>query len=318
MRLIRRLLLILASLVGLVVLWLFAVWPPPSWYRTHWPRETAFMARPIARPSSSRSGAPPRRQYRPVPLDSITPRLQDAVIIGEDNNFFSHHGIDYLALAHALGYRRTTLDWGNQRDRRELMAVLPQAWARRDRLRGASTISQQLAKNLYLSPTRNPLRKLKEAVIAWRLESALGKHRIMELYLNVVELGDGVFGAEAASQLYFNRSAVELSTEQAAALAGALPFPLRSNPGYRPGRMRWRQNLILRRLRGEDVEVPKVEEEDPQPLPALDSAAVTPDSTILYPSPDTTAPVPGPPDSTTPPVDSTGAPPTPIDSSPAP
>jgi monofunctional biosynthetic peptidoglycan transglycosylase len=195
------------------------------------------------------------------------------VIIGEDNNFFGHGGIDYLALAHALGYRRPTLRWSNPRDRQELLAVLPRAWARRDRLRGASTISQQLAKNLYLSPSRNPLRKLKEAVITWRLEAALGKPRIMELYLNVVELGDRVFGAEAASQLYFKRSAAALTREQAAALAGALPFPLRSNPGYRPGRMAWRQNLILRRMQGEQLEVPSVEEEDLQPTAVPDSTA---------------------------------------------
>lgn len=297
------------------MLWLLAVWPPPVWYRTHWPRETAFMARPIHRAATGKKGsapppAPPRR-YRPVPLDSIAPAFQDAVIIGEDNNFFAHHGIDYLALVHAIGYRRATFDWSNPRDRQELRAVLPQVWARRDRLRGASTISQQLAKNLYLSPSRNPLRKIKEAVITWRLEMALGKRRIMELYLNVAELGDGVFGAEAASQLYFKHSARQLTREQAAALAGSLPFPLRSNPGYRPGRMKWRQDLILRRMRGEQVEVPTEQEEDQQPLPA--DSANAPDTNAageyqngLLPSlretlpepaplPDTSAPAPQPP-----------------------
>jgi monofunctional biosynthetic peptidoglycan transglycosylase len=251
--------------------------------------------------------------YHPVPLDSITPHLQDAVIIGEDNNFFSHHGIDYLALAHALGYRRTTLDWNNPRDRKELSAVLPQAWSRRDRLRGASTISQQLAKNLYLSPSRNPLRKLKEAVITWRLEAALGKRRIMELYLNVVELGDGVFGAQAASELYFKRNAGQLSREQAAALAGALPFPLRSNPGYRPGRMQWRQSLILRRMRGEEVEVPTVEEEDLQPAGTVDSTAADSGIEAL---PDSTTPAPLPADSIPGPVpaDSGDIPAVPVDS----
>jgi monofunctional biosynthetic peptidoglycan transglycosylase len=278
------------------------------------------MARPISRPHSSKSSADssPGRRYYPVPLDSISPHLPDAVIIGEDNNFFTHRGIDYLALAHALGYRRTALDWSNPRDRKELVAVLPQAWERRDRLRGASTISQQLAKNLYLSPSRNPLRKLKEAAITWRLEAALGKRRIMELYLNVVELGDGVFGAEAASQLYFKRSAAELTREQAAALAGALPFPLRSNPGYRPGRMKWRQNLILRRMQGEQVEVPTVEEEDLQPATAPDSTAI-PDS-MAEASPDTAAPEPAPFDSLPEqvPVDSTAPPPAPAVPAPAP
>lgn len=226
------------------------------------------MARPIERPPLKKGGPPapaPPLRYRPVPLDSIAPALQDAAIAGEDNKFFTHHGIDYLSLAQAIGYKRQTFDWNSVRDRNELKAVLPQVWARRSKLRGASTISQQLAKNLYLSPSRNPLRKVKEAVITWRLEAALGKRRIMELYLNVVEFGDGVFGAEAASQLYFKHSARQLSREQAAALAGSLPFPLRSNPGYRPGRMKWRQNLILRRMRGEQIEVPTEEEEDQQP-----------------------------------------------------
>ncbi len=276
---IRRFFLAAAILAGLFVLWLCAVWPPPIWYRTHWPRQTAFMARDIPR-AKGKNAPEPRavRLYRPVPLDSIARSLQEAVIIGEDNKFRDHHGIDYLAMAQAIGYKRQTFDWNSPRDRRELKALLPQIWAKRDKLRGASTISQQLAKNLYLSPSRNPLRKLKEAVITWRLELALGKDRIMELYLNVVELGDNVFGAEAASELYFKHPAVKLSREESAALAGSLPFPLRSNPGYRPGRMKWRQNLILRRMRGEQIEVPQVEEEElPTPAP-VDSATVA-DST---------------------------------------
>ena len=272
----RRALTGLGILAGGFFFWLFAVWPPPSWYRSHWPRETAFMTRPQAAPRSTEARAR-GRLYHPVPLDSIAPDMQTAVMIGEDNNFLTHGGIDYLALAHALGYQRETFSWRDPRHRRELLGVLPNAWSNRDRLRGASTISQQLAKNLYLSPSRNPLRKLKEAVITWRLESALGKRRIMELYLNVVELGEQVWGVDAASQLYFKRSARDISQEQAAALAGALPFPLRSNPDYRPGRMRWRQDLILRRMRGEQVEVPKAEEEpliEPAiPEPAPDSAS---------------------------------------------
>jgi monofunctional biosynthetic peptidoglycan transglycosylase len=200
--------------------------------------------------------------YRPVPLDSIAPVMQEAVVIGEDNNFWNHGGIDYLAIAHALGYSRPTFSWSDRRDREELRRVLPNAWKRRDRLRGASTITQQLAKNLYLSPSRNPLRKVKEAVTAWRLELVLDKPRIMALYLNIVELGDGVWGVEAASQRYFHKSARRLTREEAAALAGSLPFPLRSNPGYRPARMRWRQDLILRRMRGEWVEVPPVDRDE--------------------------------------------------------
>lgn len=300
----RRVLLFLGVLAGGFILWLLAVWPPPRWYRTHWPRETAFMAM-----RAGNKPAQPSRpvRYRPVPLDSIAPAMVEAVIIGEDGNFYRHGGIDYLSLAHALGYRRQTLDLGNPRDREAFLAVLPRAWGRRDKLRGASTITQQLAKNLYLSPSRNPLRKVKEAVIAWRLEWALDKSRIMELYLNIAELGDGIWGVEAASQAYFKRSARRLSTEQAAALAGALPFPLSSNPERKPGRMRWRQNLILRRMRGEEVEVPRVEAEVEPPASAPPDSVEAPTELLplpqqsLQPDPDPTPPatdtIPAEPDS---------------------
>jgi monofunctional biosynthetic peptidoglycan transglycosylase len=233
--------------------WLLAVWPPPVWYRTHWPARTAFMA--------MRGDAPARRWYRPVPLDSMAPAVREAATTGEDARFWTHGGIDYQEVRHALGYRRARFAWDSARDREELRRVLGRTWERRDALRGASTITQQVAKNLYLSPSRNPLRKVKEAVTAWRLERALGKARILELYLNIAELGKGVWGVEAASRRYYNVSARRLSETQAAALAATLPFPLRSNPGYRPNRMRRRQDLILRRMRGERVEVPPVEEE---------------------------------------------------------
>jgi monofunctional biosynthetic peptidoglycan transglycosylase len=324
----------------LFLIWLLAVWPPPIWYRTHWPAQTAFMwmrraggragrravtatqkagSRPPATARESFRAIPPSRLYDPVPADSISPFVAEAVQIGEDNAFPTHSGIDWRSLRRAIGYRRDAFSWTDARDREELWQALPAAWSHREALRGASTITQQLAKNLYLSPSRNPLRKVKEAVTAYRLEAALGKDRILELYLNVAELGDGIWGVEAASQYYFHRSAAQLSAEQAAALAGSLPFPLRSNPGYRPGRMRWRQNLILRRLEGEPVEVPpEVAEDIPAPeegivapldsvqgdstQAAADSAAAPLDSTAPKPDslaqdrPDTLTP-PAPPDS---------------------
>jgi monofunctional biosynthetic peptidoglycan transglycosylase len=131
-----------------------------------------------------------------------------------------------------------------------------------------------VAKNLYLSPSRNPLRKLKEAVTAYRLEAALPKRRILELYLNIAELGDGVWGVEAASRRYYRKPARRLTPYQAAALAATLPFPRSSNPAYRPVRMRRRQELVLRRMRGERIEVPQVPEE-PVPEPG-DSIMWTP------------------------------------------
>jgi monofunctional biosynthetic peptidoglycan transglycosylase len=290
----------LTLVIGLILaVWLLAVWPPPVWYRSHWPAETAFMwmrggggagertdrraGRTVRAVKTARAdrkvdaNSVQARLYSPVSIDSISPFLATAVQIGEDNAFPTHGGIDWRSLRQALGYPRDRFDWSEARDRAALWAVVPRAWERRAALRGASTITQQLAKNLYLSPSRNPLRKVKEAVTAYRLEWGLGKDRILELYLNVVELGDGVWGAEAASQLYFHRSARNLSIDQAAALAGSLPFPLRSNPGLRPGRMRWRQNLILRRMQGEAVEVPPdTSEETPVVPPPPDSESLPP------------------------------------------
>jgi monofunctional biosynthetic peptidoglycan transglycosylase len=225
------------------------------------------------------------REYRPVPLDSVAPPARRAVTIGEDDDFWNHGGIDWKAMRQALGYRRETFSWQSKRDRDALFPLLLGAWSRRDALRGASTITQQLAKNLYLSPSRNPLRKVKEAVTAFRIEGAMGKERILALYLNVVELGEGVWGFEAASRKYFNRSAARLTVEQGAALAGTLPFPLSSNPGYKPSRMRWRQQLILRRMRGENVEVPRVETEIPAAPAAID--------TLVPVVPESVAPPPG-------------------------
>lgn len=246
------------------MLWLFAAWPPPVWYRTHWPAETAFQemrrgeaqGRRSAKSLGRRGAETQARLYHPVPLDSIAPSMVDAVMAGEDQRFRDHHGIDWVSLRHALGYDRDDFHWASARDRRDLARALSHAWARRDQLRGASTITQQLAKNLYLSPSRNPLRKVKEAVTAWRLEAALDKDRIMELYLNTVELGPEVWGAEAASELYFHHPARRLTLFESTELAGELPFPLRSNPGYRPARMLHRQQLILAHLRGESVVIP--------------------------------------------------------------
>jgi monofunctional biosynthetic peptidoglycan transglycosylase len=258
------------------------LWPPPAWYRAHFPRETSFMA------MRRRQGDDPaRRLYQPVPLASIPRTMQQAVLVSEDHRFFVHGGVDYQEVRKALGYRRDELNWSSARDRSDLWRALTGAWSRRDRVRGASTITQQLAKNLYLSPSRNPLRKVKELVTAWRLESALGKDRILELYLNVVELGPGVWGVEAASQKYFRRPAARLSDAQAALLAATLPSPLRANPGYRVGRIRWRQDLILRRMRGEGVVVPLPEEEE---TPETPSESPAPPDTTPPPAPSDTIP----------------------------
>ncbi len=226
--------------------WLLALWPTPSWYRSHFPRETAFMA--MRRARATDDATPPR--YQPVPAEAIAPLMREAARVAEDFRFYQHGGLDFQAIREAMGYRRDTFALDNPADRRELRRAVLSVWSNRNEIRGASTITQQLAKNLYLSPSRNPLRKIKEAVTAYRLEAALGKDRIMEVYLNVVEFGPGVWGVEAASQVYFNRPAARLSRTQAALLAATLPSPLSANPGYRVGRIRWRQDLILGRMGG--------------------------------------------------------------------
>jgi len=244
-----------AAALGALVcgaLWLFGVWPPPVWWRTHWPRETAMMREETA------DG--PRPSYRPTPLASISPLIQRMAIIGEDSRFRTHHGIDPDEMADALGLDR---DAGFSR-------TVATIWRRRDQLRGASTITQQLAKNLYLSPSRNPLRKVKEIATAFRLELALSKDRILELYLDLAELGPGVWGMDGASRAYFGVPASAVTEDEAAALVATLPHPLTSNPVYRPSRTLARRDLILARFHGADVVVPHEEELDSIPLePAI-------------------------------------------------
>ncbi|HWZ28634.1 MAG TPA: biosynthetic peptidoglycan transglycosylase [Gemmatimonadales bacterium] len=229
-----------AGVAGLAVLWLFAVWPPPVWWRSHSPRVTAMMRVEPGPPDA------PLPVLHPVPLSSIASVLERMVIIGEDSRFKTHHGIDFVEIGDALQVTPHSRVW----------PVAQAAWRRRDRVRGASTITQQLAKNLYLSPSRNPLRKLKEAVTALRLELALPKDRIMELYLNVVEWGPGVWGVDQASRSYFGVSPANLDEEQAAELAATLPHPRSSNPIFHPALTLARRDLILARYRGYDVRIP--------------------------------------------------------------
>src|SRR6266480_4394600 len=239
---------------GLALVWVLGVWPPPLWWRDHWPRETAMM-REV---SDGRTVGPSDRNapsdcptVRPSALKDISPLLQRMVIIGEDSRFRTHHGIDPAEIADALGA-----------DRGGLVGTLAAAWRNRERLRGASTITQQLAKNLYLSSSRNPLRKLKEAVTALRLERALPKDRILELYLATAEWGPDVWGADAASHAYFGVPPSQLDETQAAALAATLPHPRTSTPALQPERMVARRDLILARYYGVDVYIPPVEETD--------------------------------------------------------
>lgn len=185
------------------------------------PTSTALMNHRLAR--ASEKGEAPTRQWRWVPLGQISPHLRRAVIAAEDASFFVHEGFDWEGIRDAA---RHNLEAGEMK-------------------RGGSTITQQLAKNLYLSSERSLLRKAREALITRSLERRLPKDRILELYLNVAEWGRGVYGAEAAARHHFEKSAGELTEEEAAWLAAILPSPQRYDPIRYTATLTRRQQRIL-------------------------------------------------------------------------
>lgn len=195
--------LLLVGTAGAAIWW---TTPDVSWLRQSNPTETAMMR--YREEQLRRQGRPVRRRWVWVPLSRISPYLIQAVLIAEDDKFFQHEGFDWESMRKALET--------NLRRRRIVF--------------GGSTITQQLAKNLFLSPERSLARKLREAAIAYQLEQALSKKRILELYMNVVEWGPGVYGAEAAAQTYFHKSASELRISEAIRLASVLPNPHRFSP----------------------------------------------------------------------------------------
>ena len=185
----------------------------------------------------------PRREQVWVPLNKISPNLQRAVLAGEDTNFVTHHGFDYEALQKAWdeGMREAAREAKKEGENDDWLPTLP------DFKRGASTISQQLAKNLYLSSRRSFFRKGQEAMLTLFLERSLTKPRILEIYLNVIEWGDGIYGAEAAAQHYFHKPASVLSATEAAYLSAMIPNPRTVfNPQVNPRRVSRRQRIILR------------------------------------------------------------------------
>src|SRR4030095_5896906 len=209
--------------------------------RSRNPASTSLMD---TRASEARArGQQPRREQVWVPLDRISPNLQRAVLAGEDTNFITHHGFDYQAIQKAWeqAQREAEREAKKEGENDDWLPNLP------DFKRGGSTITQQLAKNLYLSSERSFVRKGQEAVITVFLERLLTKKRILELYLNVIEWGDGVYGAEAASQKYFRKPAASLSAAEAAFLSAMIPNPRTVfNPLTNPRRVARRQRIISR------------------------------------------------------------------------
>jgi monofunctional biosynthetic peptidoglycan transglycosylase len=200
-----------AVAVAVAIAAVFSLYNALTWPDVHAlargnPKTTAFIESYRAKAASQ--GKSSEVLWVWVPYDSISPHLKRAVLVAEDISFFSHRGFESSEIKQAI------------RD----------ALSGERSLRGASTITQQLAKNLWLSPSRSLMRKLKEAALTYHLEHQLSKKRILELYLNVVEFGPGVYGAEAAARHYFGKAARDLNPEEAAQLAAGLPKPSRWNP----------------------------------------------------------------------------------------
>src|SRR5262245_45949038 len=188
------------------------------------PQSTALMRQ---RAQEAQAAGRKARQYQVwTGYAAISTRLRNAVLIGEDDAFYQHEGYD--------------MD--------QIRESFVRNWEKKGFVRGGSTITQQLAKNLYLSTSKNPLRKLREFLIARRLEEELSKRRILELYLNVIEWGDGIYGAEAASQAYFGKPSKDLTVREAVLLAAVIPNPRRMNPARPSRRVEYRFELILSRM----------------------------------------------------------------------
>ncbi len=214
----------------------YFVYPDVSALRKDHPDRSAFMEYRERQWASQ--GRDVRLRHRWVPLKRISPYLIKAVIIAEDDKFWRHEGFDYEAMQQAF-----------ERDLKE-----------RKFKAGGSTITQQLAKNLYLSPSKNPVRKVREAILTWRMEKTLTKRRIVELYLNYAEWGDGIFGIEAAARHYYGKRASALGPEEASRLATVLPNPIRYSPKGDSKYVRYRSKRIYRIMVARGIVIPEFEE----------------------------------------------------------
>jgi monofunctional glycosyltransferase len=243
-----------AALPFIYLSYIYLTLPDVRPLATENPKTTAFMQLRLREAREEGRTLQIRQQWVPYPRISNT--LRRAVLVAEDSAFFDHEGIDL----------------------KQIKAVLEANWEEGKFSRGASTITQQLAKNLYLSPSRNPVRKLKELLITRRLEAALTKRRILEIYLNVIEWGDGIFGCEAASRAYFGKPASALTADEAALLAGAIINPREHNPAHPTRRLLRRQQIIVRRMGIKPPEpVPAVVSSPPAELsPPVDPISLVP------------------------------------------
>ena len=223
-RSIGRFVAIIAALGFVYIAYIYLTLPDVRPLAKANPKTTAFMDLRIEEARDDGRKFSIRHQW--VPYSRISPMLKRAVIVTEDAAFFDHDGIDL----------------------EEIKASMEKNWEKGQFLRGGSTITQQLAKNLYLSPSRNPIREVKELFIARRLEAALTKQRIFEIYLNMIEWGDGIFGCEAAARAYFGKPCASLDMAEAAIMAGAIINPREHSPAKPTRRLLRRQQIIMKRM----------------------------------------------------------------------
>ena len=251
-------------LTGSILAWLayeLITFPSISRLKTENPTTTSLIE--YRKSQAEAEGREPKPFMIWTPIEQISPNLQRAVLAGEDSRFFEHNGFDWEAIqkawdeavregekeareeceADAKAANTSVKDCAKRED--EWIPPLPKFG------RGASTITQQLAKNLYLSEDRNFLRKGREAVYTYFLERNLSKKRVLEIYLNVIEWGDGVYGAEAAARTYFKKSASNLTRDEAAFLAAMIPSPLNVfNPQKNRKRVVRRQRVLMKYMNG--------------------------------------------------------------------
>lgn len=196
-----------------------------------------------------------------VKIGNISPNIIKAVLIAEDDGFYNHDGFDIKGMENAI-----------------------ERSIKKGTLAGGSTISQQLSKNLYLSPSKNPIRKIKEAIITYRIEKTLSKRRILEIYLNIAEWGDGIFGIEAAARHHYHKSANNLTAFEASRLASVLPNPIIYDPNGNQKYVKNRANIIYNTMekRGaiqsayQEVMTPKKEEEAVVAEPTEENSSIEP------------------------------------------
>jgi monofunctional biosynthetic peptidoglycan transglycosylase len=285
--------------IALFVLLAIAAWLAGEWFTfpdvaklaEERPSTTAFMEQ--RKRELRRAGKNDELQWRWVAYGKISPSLRRAVLVAEDSDFYDHKGVDVKAMREAF----------------------ERNWKRGKITHGGSTITQQLAKNLYLSPSRNPLRKVREYFIARALEKNLSKKRILEIYLNVVELGERTYGAEAGARHHFGKSAASLTASQAALLAGCLPNPRVMNPSKPNQRLRARQRMILSRMKRwgylleREVLTAKKPEREVQTAPPAESTETSETAATSPPVTDTDLPPETETETATTETTETGAPP---------